>query len=317
MGKRILEVNPLTKPSSIIFLSIFFIIASISTFYGVRVGLPAISNLGRGLLVILPAILTYGAPLFLLIMFYAFTHARSISHRWRLLHVSGATLMLTAGVSTFLIVLLLPTSFKGQFIFGGASPLYPLDVFIFSICFFVIGLALCLLALNNVSSRRSLDHLPIECKRRNVVLMSFFLAFATYFFGEFIFGIHYLFELPFVDKNWPLMLITYLAFPLLALTFIFHEIYSVTAKEKKDMRYTTFMVVDLFIMTGLTIAIVACIFINPYYISESMQYEFSIGLKGKIPLGLFVILVWNLTVILVSLIKFLKTIKRKIKHEQK
>jgi len=296
---------------------ILFILSSISTYYGIRVLFPVIQNIFRGTLILLPAFMIYSIPLFLLILFYIYSHTGSVSSRWRMLHLAGVILTLFGLLTFFLINILVPIYFDGKYIFGGASPIYPLDIFIFSIISMIFGLSLLIMAFFNREERRSQDILFRSSKIRNKVKMSFYLPFASYFFGLFIFGLHYFFEPMVYDSNWVFILFTYLAFPLPTLLLVFNRIYELKEDKSISVRLN-YLSIIFAISLGVGLLIIISFLINPLYVAQSMAGEFFIDLIFKWPVGLLIIALLVLIPGLFAIFKTYKDIKKnKVNHEQK
>lgn len=300
-----------TKRVKIIILSVLFVIASISTFYGTRLSLPIVTYYGRGTLSTLPATLTFALPLFTFIVLWRYSTTDKISTRWKTNLVYSITMIAVSLFNIFLILLNLALFFNWNFIVGTMTPAYPLDLFILNLVFLSIGGASLFFALANKNRRLNKD---TEGRKHTLeryhILSAVFICFAAYFLGEAIFGVNNLID-SYVDPNAIFVVPVYLAFLLLALEGILFAIYSFSPEEKKIKRG----LISLLVLLGLTFVIFGWVaiglLVNPYFFSESLQWEFAIGYAVKIPFGLIIVGLWIVIPSIIALIRMIKMIKLK------
>ncbi|MEA5061454.1 MAG: hypothetical protein VB015_03495 [Erysipelotrichaceae bacterium] len=305
-----------TKRVKIIVLSILFVLSSISAFYGTRLSLPIVTYYGRGTLNTLPATLTFALPLFSFIVLWRYANTDTIATRWKTNLIYAITMIVIPLFNLLLILINLYLFFGWNFVVGTMTPAYPLDLFILNLVFLSIGGASLFFALAN--KNRRLDKNTEGRKRtleRYHVLSAFFICFAAYFFGEAIFGINNLID-NYIDPNIVFTIPVYLAFLLLTVQGVIFAIYTNSPEDKKIKRG----LIGLLVLLGLTFVIFGWVgiglLVNPYYFSESMQWEFAIGYTIKVPFGLIIIGLWVIIPSIVALIRMIKMIKLKaLNHE--
>lgn len=305
-----------TKRVKIIVLSVLFVLASISAFYGTRLSLPIVTYYGRGTINTLPATLTFALPLFSFIVLWRYANTDTIATRWKTNLIYAITMIVIPLFNLLLILINLYLFFGWNFVVGTMTPAYPLDLFILNLVFLSIGGASLFFALAN--KNRRLDKNTEGRKKtleRYHVLSSFFICFAAYFLGEAIFGINNLID-NYVDPNIVFTIPVYLAFLLLTVQGVIFAIYTNSPDDKKIKRG----LIGLLVLLGLTFVIFGWVgiglLVNPYYFSESMQWEFAIGYTIKVPFGLIIIGLWVIIPSIVALIRMIKMIKLKaLNHE--
>ncbi len=305
-----------TKRVKIIVLSVLFVLASISAFYGTRLSLPIVTYYGRGTINTLPATLTFALPLFSFIVLWRYANTDTIASRWKTNLIYAITMIVVSLFNLLLILINLYLFFGWNFIVGTMTPAYPLDLFILNLVFLSIGGASLFFALAN--KNRRLDKNTEGRKKtleRYHVLSAFFICFAAYFFGEAIFGINNLID-NYIDPNLIFTIPVYLAFLLLTVQGVIFAIYTNSPEDKKIKRG----LIGLLVLLGLTFIIFGWVgiglLVNPYYFSESMQWEFAIGYTIKVPFGLIIIGLWVIIPSIVALIRMIKMIKLKaLNHE--
>lgn len=298
-----------------IILSICFVIVSITTFYGVRIFFPIVGSYGKGALNTLPCSFTYLLPLFIFYMALLYVYAKENKSRLRVLYILGYVLI---AFSIFNIVLMSIVYFvllDGNIFFQTMTPMYPLDVFIINSVYFLVGIACLIYYFLDKKYQLTASIRPRPFSKKDFVLAGFLLPFATYFFGEFFFMFIY-FQEGYIDPNWPFMIPVYLSFLLLASLCICYYIYPYVKDNKKDLYQMIVLIVEYAVTITLGVWILCGVIINPYLVSQSLQWEFEIGLATKIPFGLFVNFLFAIPILIVSSIKFFKkTIKKKNEQE--
>jgi hypothetical protein len=292
---------------------LLFILASVSAFYGTRLSLPIVTSYGRGTLNTLPATLTFALPLFSFIMIWLYTRTDVNSKRLKLTFIYSLTMMIVAIFNIILILLVVTLLYNGDFIVGVMTPLYPLDLFLFNIVFLLIGIAS--LFFNSIG-KKNMNNSDTEGRKhvlaRYKVLEVFFILFATYFFGEVIFGYNELMD-GFLDPNLIFVIPVHLSFLLLTLEGIFYIVYVFSSDEHKLKRGFILVLILLGLTFLLFLWILVGLIINPYFFSESMQFEFAIGYAIKIPLGIFIVALWVIIPALTAIIVLAKRLINKSK----
>ena len=297
-----------------IVLSIAFLFVSFTTFYGVRIFFPIITNYGRSALNTLPCALTYLIPLFIFYMALFFVYAKTNETRLKSLKLLGITLILLAVFNLILITFVIVLLLDGNLFFQTMTPMYPLDVIFGNVIYFIVGICCLFYEILDKKYSMTVSIRQRPFLKKDFILAGFILPFATYFLGEFLFGIMYLQE-GYIDKNWYYMLPVYLSFLLLAALCVVYFVYHYI----KEKNRTKFHIISLIIFYSLEIILGIWIvvgYINePYLTSLSLQWEFEIGLALKIPIGLFINFIFSIPILIVSTLKLFKNLRKK-KNEQ-
>jgi len=303
-----------TKATKIVVFTLLFLVASIATFYGTRLTLPIITHYGRGTLTALPATFTFAIPLFTLIVLWQYSQTDTIGKRWRLNLIYSIVTITVATFNLIDLMLVLGLLYDWNLIVGVMTPIYPLDLILFNLIILAVGFASLFFTIANKKFKGSLEtEGRVNISRGKHVLAGFFIAFATYFFGEALFGVIDIFE-GFVDPNIVLVIPVYLAFLMLAVEAVVYVVYLYSPKESKLKRGLIGVITLLSISVLLFVWIVIGLTFNPYYFSESLQQEFAIGYSLKMPIGLFIIAAWVVIPSIVALIKFILRLNKSKKE---
>lgn len=290
--------SPLFIPILFIFL---FLFGSLTSFYGLFLFIPVITHYFRGLLNLLPTILTYAIPLFLIIILWIFIHNKNVKSRWKTIYICG--LILTGVMFICLISHLLIMGFIYDFkISTSISPLFPYDVLVFQIIYFAIGI-ICLI--HSYKTRDLLFVAPTfePLKKRKVVAFSFMVALCEYFLGILVIIPDVYFD-GYIDSNWwmiiPTLLLNLLPVSMLIIYFLYKHIFN-TRK---------FFLVSLISLICVTLVLVFLLLVsyivNPKYIYESMQPFYQLGLTINIPFTIFLIPIGTIILLIVATRNFLK-----------
>lgn len=307
VDERLLKKTRVTK---IVLFTLLFLVASITTFYGTRLTLPIVTYYGRGTLTALPATFTFAIPLFTLIVLWQYSQTDTIGKRWQLVLIYSIVTLVIATFNLVDLMFVAGLLYNWNFLVGVMTPAYPLDLILLNLIILAVGFAALFFTITNKKSKGSLEtEGRVKISKGKHVLAGFFLAFATYFFGEALFGLIDVFE-GFLDPNIGLVIPAYLAFVMLAAEALVYVIYLYSPKELKVKRGLIGVISLLSISVLLIIWIVVGLSINPYYFSESLQQEFAIGYSIKMPVGLFVIALWVLIPSIIALVKFIKQLKK-------
>lgn len=319
MGKSIALLKKRIVGFSV--LAIAYIFVSLLTFYAVRLALPIVTYYGRTSLYLLPAVFTYLMPLVVFYIILMSMYAKSIKGRLRFVKTLGFILLAISLFNLITISLCIGLLFDGKVIVNYVTPIFPLDVLIINILY--LFASICCLLYQRIDRKYVLSvgvstHALPTFK---MVFCGIFLAFSTYFFGEFIFGFIFLQE-GYVDPNWPLMIPHYLSFILPSVIFAFYIVYMFIADPNLKLK---FGYISLLINYGLTLIVFIWLFLGmilqPYLIAQSLQWEYEIGLAIKLPMGMFFTILACAVPLIVASVRMTKRSNifkvRKYEQEQK
>ncbi len=298
-----------------IVLSLMFLFVSFTCFYAVRIFFPIVTHYGRNSLNTLPTFFTYIIPLFGFYMSLLYIYISDRSKKLLVLRILGTVLIVISLIDLILMTFVFIFLLDGDIFFHTMTPFYPLDVFVGNGIYLLIGIS-CLLykkieneySINTYINKRSFT-------KKDFIMLGFLLPFATYFVGEFMFGFIYLQE-GYIDKNWYIMLPTYISFLFMGILCILYFIYHYIS-DKNKLKYHLISLICMYVLIFVIgLWMIIGFSSNLYAVNESMQWEFSIGLAMKIPIGLFINFVVSIPILIISTIKLYKKLKNN-KNEQK
>ncbi len=308
MASRLINKN---NVGWLIAMTIFYLVASFMFFYGIKLLFPVLANGGRSSLTLLPAVLTCVVPIVIFYIFWLFWRSKTLANRLRLEYIAGLVLIFVSGFNIVDLLLVLSILLKGNILFGIVTPCYPLDMLIANGIYLMLGITIMVYHYLDRKYVLTSKVMPFPLKTKYMVFAGFLLPFAAYFAGDFL-SMYIYFINGIRDPNWPLIIPYYISFLLpsfLGLVYIYQSRFH---EEKTFLRN---IIVLLSISAFALLWIIIGLIINPYVISESLQYEFAIGLVLKYPIGLLIIYLWVLIPSLISIIRIIRKNKRK-KDEQ-
>ena len=312
MGKLISVIHQKRVLFASIILSLLYVIASLSIFYGVRVLFLIIANYGLNSLSVIPFFLTSIFPLFFLFMVIMYIHSSSVSKRRTILLITG-TIFTLFGLFLTIFSIFLMIDYKSA-IAGNITPLFPLDILLFNIVIFLVGI--CILVFRSIDSKNSI--ITANEKRLisplKLVLLGFYLPFAAYFFGELLFGFMYVFE-GYVSPKWYGVLPIYLLYAALTIGLVL-AIISIHVPSIKKTKFNIIATSSLIVYTLICVVWYNIAYnLDPYLIANGLVWEFQILISIKKPFGYLAIPAWVVPTCLYYLIKTI-VLHFKKKNEQ-
>lgn len=316
MAKRISLSLRENKILCVIFVCFIYTIVSLSTFLAVKCIFPVIPNFGLNSISLLPTFFTYIIPLFLMFMVLLFIHATKVENRRRIILIAGLTLLLLGAFGIIMSIILMTIIYNGRVIVGNLTYLFPLDVLLINIIYVFIGIGL--LVLKHIDNRNKIIGVTNtkSVPKQKIVLLGFYLPFATYFFGQCLYGINYLFE-GYFSSNWYGLIPAYALFASLTFALVLFVYYYHSKKHDNTRRALVSIFSSLLFVSVFGVWFLIAAIANPYLLAESLQYELSILYAMKYPLGLLVAALWVLIPTIYYLIKVLIKIskEKKANHE--
>lgn len=311
MAKRISLNIKDNKILRILLISVIYVVVSLSTFIAVKIFFPIISNYGLNSISIIPGFLTYIMPLFIFFMVILYIHASTINNKRMILLILGLVITLFGVFGIIMAAILMGVVYEGNTIVGNTTPIFPLDVLLINMLYLLLGISL--LVFKHIDKNNEIIN-PIMTKKisnKKFVLLGFYLPFSMYFFGQCLWGFMYVFE-GYWSPNWYGVMPAYFLFALMTVGLIFF-INCVHDDKHNKNRLALISLLSTFLYLAIFgIWFLIAIFVNPYLVPESMQWEFEILYSISYPFGLLIIVLW----VLIPLIYyFAKTIRNSRKEK--
>lgn len=304
MAKRISLSIKDNKVLKCIVLSFIYIFVSLSTFYAIKIFFPLISNYGLNSLSIIPAFLTYIMPLFLMFMGFLFIHSTKKEHMRFNMMITSLILFLFGLFGVIMSIILMTIVYNGKVVVGNLTYLFPLDILLINILY--ILLSICLHLIKNMDVKNNFLH-P-RCVEKvgalRKTMLGFYLPFSTYFFGQFLYGFMYVFE-GYWSPNWYGMIPAYFLFAAMTFSLILFVIYFHNHKNNKNRLALICLISSFLYVFIFGIWFIIANIINPYLLSESLQWELSILYSIKYPFGLLIASLGALIPTIYYVIRFL------------
>lgn len=288
--------------AAVLVMSVSFFIVSLTTFYGVRLALPMVTYYGRTSLYTLPTVLTYLTPLIIFYCLFLIVLNSSNKNRLTTIKILGIILILISLFNLIAISLAIGFVFDGEVIVDMMTPMYCLDVIILNCLYLLLSVVFLLYQKLDKKYVLTKETLVKPFYKIEFVLLGFYLPFATYFFGECLYGLTFIND-GYIDQNIGLIIPHYLSFALPALFGFLYMIFKFLNKNKSQMKFYLISLIACFVLT-ITIhswLIIGYIF-NPYIVANSLQWEYEIGLAIKMPIGIIITFVLNFTICISSLL---------------
>lgn len=288
--------------AAVLVMSVSFFIVSLTTFYGVRLALPMVTYYGRTSLYALPTTLTYLTPLIIFYCSFLIVFSANNKKRLKTMKILGLILCFIAIFDLVAISLSIVFVFDGKIIIDMMTPMFSLDVIIINSLYLLLAIAFLLYQKLDRKFVLTKETLVKPFNKTEFVLLGFYLPFATYFFGECLYGLTFIND-GYIDQNIGLIIPHYLSFALPALFGFLYMIFKFLNKNKSQMKFYLISLIVCFVLT-ITIhswLIIGYIF-NPYIVANSLQWEYEIGLAIKMPIGIIITFVLNFTICISSLL---------------
>lgn len=288
--------------AAVLVMSVSFFIVSLTTFYGVRLALPMVTYYGRTSLYTLPTVLTYLTPLIIFYCSFLIVFSANNKKRLKTMEILGLILCFIAIFDLVAISLSIVFVFDGKIIIDMMTPMFSLDVIIINSLYLLLAIAFLLYQKLDRKFVLTKETLVKPFNKTEFVLLGFYLPFATYFFGECLYGLTFIND-GYIDQNIGLIIPHYLSFALPALFGFLYMIFKFLNKNKSQMKFYLISLIACFVLT-ITIhswLIIGYIF-NPYIVANSLQWEYEIGLAIKMPIGIIITFVLNFTICISSLL---------------
>lgn len=297
-------------------IAVFFTFISLFTFIGTRYIYPIIVYGGRTSFYSLPAGLTYLMPLVMFYFILVSMYSKTIKGRLQFIKILGIILLVVGLFNEVDITICITLIWGGRTNPGLLNPIFPYDIILINILYLLCSAALLLYRRidNKYVLSVGVSSIPLTTPR--MITFGFFIPFASYFLGEFLFGFIFLEEM-FVDPNWHFMIPHYLSFLLPAIYFGLYMGLRFLRDHKKKKQFALSSLIFICSTTiGVFTWLYAGLIMNPYLIEESLQWEYALALPLKFPLGIIVTTLICAVICITATIKFI-LIKRRQNYEQK
>lgn len=315
MGKLISVIHEKRILFAGILISLLYIISSLSIFYGVRTLFLIISNYGLNSISVVPAFITFTYPLFFLFLVILFIHVNNIKAKRRILLVGSLAYSILAFFGIVLSIILITVIYKGQLVVGNISLFFPFDILLWNIVFFLVGV--CGLIFLSIDKKNDIitANSKLQFKASRFVLFGFYLCFAAYFFGEFLFGsFMYIFE-GYVSPKWYGVLPIYMLYLAMTIGLILYVI-NIHYKGDKKLKLQVISTVSMVVYVAIFLAWYLIAYnSDPYLIANGLVWEFQILIAIKKPFGYLAIPAWIFILAIYYSIKLIVLNVRK-KNEQ-
>ena len=311
MAKRISLSLKDNKVLRAIVIAFVYTLVSLSTFYAVKILFPIISNYGLNSISIVPTFLTYIMPLFIMFMGYLFIHCSKKENMRLNILITSLILFLFGVFGIIMSIILMTVVYDGHAVVGNLTPLFPLDVLLINILYVFLSIGLILL--KKIDQKNDFLHPSINKKVSSLkkTMVGFYLPFSAYFFGQFLYGFMYVFE-GYWSTNWYGVIPAYFIFAAMSVSLALFSYY-LHNKKHNQIRVGIICLSTSVLYTFIFgIWFIVALKINPYLLSESLQWELSILYSIKYPLGILIAALGSLIPTVYYAIKFLiKLLKEK------
>lgn len=291
MGK-IKDILKLSKQKMIIAgilcATIGFLLASLSTFYAVRLALPMITYFGRTTLYTLPSFFTYITPLIIFYFLCVIIFTKVSNTRILLMRILGIALLFVSIFDLLAISFAIVFVFDGQLFIKNMTPMFCLDVIIFNCLYLLMAIVIIIYAHLDKKYTLTKYTLKYVFSKKDFILATILLPFGAYFIGECLYGIKFLFD-GFIDPNVGLIIPHYLAFALFGIMCGVYVGYRFIDDKNKKIKYQNYSLIALFSVNIIIYSwLIIGYIVNPYIVATSLQWEYEIGLAIKMPVGIIV-----------------------------